>query len=476
MPSVPVEDPQPPANRDAALPRDSGVPENSKYTIGTLRYTNAGLVALFVWMLWGDFCFNMMEKVVPLVLPLQLRTLGASNTTVGVLTGSLPAVMNMIITPIVSFRSDRHRGPRGRRIPYLLWPSPFIAISLILLGFSDSIGAALHRLVQSTGISNTTVILITMSVFMVLFQFFNMFVASVYYYLFNDVVPHAFLGRFVALFGIVGSGAVFVFNLYVFPYAQTHTREIYIGMATLYLVAFWLMCRNVKEGEYPPPPEAGEDSGWLASLRIYFRDCFSHTLYLAVFGRMAFWSMAMTSATFLTYFGQQLGLDLKQIGSVNAWSTALLLVSLYPAGALVDRLHPVRVHLGSLMILPFCSLACFFFAKGYWSLLAWSLIGTPPLALMSASVFPLNTALFPAAKFGQFCSAQALLNAVTSMVGSALVGLFLDAMKDYRYLFLWMAIFQAVSCGCMVIAYRAWRKQGDSASLPQQISPAKTTA
>ena len=53
-----------------------------------------------------------------------------------------------------------------------------------------------------------------------------MFISSVYYYLFNDVVPAAFLGRFVALFGIVGSGAGFVFNLLVFPYAQTHDQTI----------------------------------------------------------------------------------------------------------------------------------------------------------------------------------------------------------------------------------------------------------
>jgi hypothetical protein len=32
------------------------------YTCGSLIYTQRGLVALFAWMLWGDFCFTPMER------------------------------------------------------------------------------------------------------------------------------------------------------------------------------------------------------------------------------------------------------------------------------------------------------------------------------------------------------------------------------------------------------------------------------
>ena len=37
---------------------------------------------LFFWLLWGDFCFTLMEQVIPSILPLELRPLGASNSTI----------------------------------------------------------------------------------------------------------------------------------------------------------------------------------------------------------------------------------------------------------------------------------------------------------------------------------------------------------------------------------------------------------
>ncbi len=52
-----------------AGPSDNGP---SIYTCGTLRYTKAGLFVLFAWLLWGDFCFTLMEKVRPATYPLYL--------------------------------------------------------------------------------------------------------------------------------------------------------------------------------------------------------------------------------------------------------------------------------------------------------------------------------------------------------------------------------------------------------------------
>jgi MFS family permease len=429
-----------------------------RFRVGTLRYTKAGLFLVFTWMLWGDFCFTMMERVVPQIMPLQLRSLGASNATINLLVMTLPAVMNMFITPIVSVRSDRHRSRRGRRIPFLLWPTPFVTLFLVLLGYSPQISGWIHRAMPAA-MGPNTLALTLFGVFMVLFQFFNMFVASVYYYLFNDVVPAAFLGRFVALFGIVGSGAGFVFNLLIFPYAETHASQIYVGMGILYFVAFFLMCRYVKEGEYPPPPEATQRESITTSIRTYFRECFCDPFYLLIFGRIACWYVAMTSGTFVTFFGQQIGLDLTQIGRINAANVLVMTLALYPMGSLVDRFHPVRMHLLSLLIIPALTLAFFFFARGYWSFMVLSILIAPAMALMSASVFPLVNAVFPKDRFGQFCSAQALLSAVAMMGGSYISGRFMDAVGDFRFLYLWMSTCQACSAACMLGAYLLWRQR-----------------
>ena len=43
-----------------------------RFRVGTLQYTRSSLAMLFVWLLWGDFCFTLMETVVPSILPLKL--------------------------------------------------------------------------------------------------------------------------------------------------------------------------------------------------------------------------------------------------------------------------------------------------------------------------------------------------------------------------------------------------------------------
>ena len=37
------------------------------FRAGTLTYTKAALFSLFAWLLWGDFCFVLMEAAAPAV-------------------------------------------------------------------------------------------------------------------------------------------------------------------------------------------------------------------------------------------------------------------------------------------------------------------------------------------------------------------------------------------------------------------------
>ena len=87
-------------------------PEQKLWRIDTLTYTTAGLVVLFSWLLWGDFAWSMKERSVSKVLALLLKTFHASDFVTGVLLLSLPAAITLFLAPIISYRSDRHRGPR----------------------------------------------------------------------------------------------------------------------------------------------------------------------------------------------------------------------------------------------------------------------------------------------------------------------------------------------------------------------------
>lgn len=430
--------------------------------VGTLTYTKVGLLTLFGWMLWGDFCFHMMEMIIPRLLPIQLERLGASSTIIGILVSSIPAVMNFFIVPVVSFRSDRFRSKWGRRIPFLLFPTPFLTLFLVMLGYSDGIGAWLHSSILGRWIGLTpeftTIALI--AVLVVGFQFFNMFVASVYYYLFNDVVPKAYLGRFMAMFRVVGTLAGFVFHRYVLGWAEGHMREVYLGVSLLYFAAFIMMCLRVKEGDYPPPPPT-DQPGLMGSIRTYFRECYSHRFYLFFFLGMAFWNMGDVVVAFYWFFADSVGLTLDQFGKVLGWTSLLSALLLYPYGLLVDRVHPLRMLiLARLLIIPF-NLVFFFLVHDYTSYLIASLMFVPLTAVSLAANLPTFMVLLPKDRYGQFCSAQAMLNSIALVCGGALAGLFLDLLgNNYRYLFIWMMGCQLAGVGFLILVYRKWTALG----------------
>ena len=175
------------------------------YHCGTLTYTKAALTVLFAWMLWGDFCYTLMESVVPSILPLKLKSLGCSNWTMGFILSTIPGALGMTIGPYISFKSDRYRSRWGRRIPFIVWTIPFLCLSLALLGWCDDICVLLQK--NSTFLNQFSPVTVTIAliiIFMAMFQFFNDFVNTAFSYLFNDVVPPQFLSRFMGLSRIAG--------------------------------------------------------------------------------------------------------------------------------------------------------------------------------------------------------------------------------------------------------------------------------
>ena len=347
-----LDTPSIPSVGDASVPSGSSSGSKKHYHVGTLSYTARGLMFLFAWMLWGDFCFTLMETVIN-ILPLKLRDLGASNTTMALIMTTLPGILNSTICPWVSFWSDRYRSNWGRRIPFIIWTAPFLSLFLILLGYSEPIGQWVHQTFFSQGgaISAAQVAIFLMGVFMIGFQFFNMFVGSVYWYLFNDVVPEAFLGRFLGLFRMVGSFAGALYGWYIVPHAGTHMKEIFLGAALLYLFGFGLMCLRVKEGTYPPPPEnIGGKKGLFSGVKTFMVECYSLKYYWFFFLTNTFMAMAGACVSAFGYLlSMNLGLDLKQIGQVGAYTSIVAMFLQYPSGILSDRYHPIRVMICALI-------------------------------------------------------------------------------------------------------------------------------
>ena len=473
----------------------SSPPDSKHFKVGTLTYTKAGLITLFLFLLWGDFCFTLMEIVVPNILPLKLNSIGAPNWVLGLILTTIPNMMTAAINPLISVRSDRFRSKWGRRIPFLAGATPFLVFFLVLLGYAEPVGHWVQASLLGGRYSEVSVLMVVIGVFVICFQFFNLFITSVYYYLFNDVVPAILLARFMALFRIVGGCAGAGYNFFLLKYAKTHMQEIFLVAGLLYLIAFIMMCWKVKEGDYPPPPSyVGAQKGFRAALRTYGDECFTHRFYWFLFLANSCVAMTWISSSYtLLYQTLYLGLSLDFIGKVSGTTAVIGIILLYPAGMFSDRFHPLRVLLivavtqvilGPLgiafaMMRPTMSMHLV-----TWIYLGFSVIGLPFATLYAAAELPTLMRLFPQSRYGQFCSANALVRSIALIVGGVACGVFLDLVKKlnpapeycYRFLSVWSFTFQAASAIFLYLLYREWKKLGGKDHFQPPVGTAETPA
>ncbi len=471
------------SDRPAAAADNGGV----KFRCGTLEYTKIGLMSLFIWLLWGDFCFTLMEAIVPSIIPLKLKGLDCPNWIIGVIMTTIPNLFNMSLTPYISVKSDRCRSRWGRRIPFILASMPFLCLSLVMLGWSSEIAAWLSEFIPTLkGFAPTTVAIALIALLMVAFQCFYQFVNSTFYYLFNDVVPQSHLGRFAAAFRIVGIVASTLYQFFVFKFALSHTHEIFFGATLLYGLGFGLMCFMIKEGEYPPlDQEQSKKIGRFESLRLFFKESFQERFYQLLFISAGVLAFAGVAWSFQVFFLLEMKMTMEQIGSYNGILGIASFVATYFAAIYVDRWHPLRVYTygiifnitGPLMnwVWLFIDLpggTFFYLSLGAQLLYAFM------NALSAACAMPITMRLFPRSRYGQICSARGIVVALCTIIAGFVVGGFYDLVrfgtshldyaiigKDYcyRFYFFWSGGATLINFVLITMVYRLWLKKGGDA-------------
>lgn len=463
-------------------------PPGPIYRVGTLTYTKMGLSMLFFWLLLGDVVFVLMDQLEPRILPVVLKGHGATDKEIAIIVGSITALFNLIITPVVSYRSDRKRSRWGRRIPYLLWASPFIALFLGLTPFAPEITTwllrwpAVRALLESLPVSSP--VIITYGVLAVLFQGFHMVVASIYFYLFRDVVPERFLGRFLSLFRVFGSLATFILNYWLLGMAHTHTKEIFVGVAIATAIGFLLMCYFVREGDYPPLETKAEQaasgsSGLLRAARIFVTESYSAPIYWWTYiARMMVYAAVIVQA-FLVFFPQQeLGMPLDQVGKLSSWASFVWLPLAFPLGWALDQWGPMRTMTICLVGYIIALTGSFFFVTGPTSFLISSLCTGSIFPMLMLSQSMLAQRVFHPQRMGQLSAANSILQSliIALIIGPATGWLF-DALHGfqftlemplagtvllgpYRFVFVVLIALSFISLFATRMANRHWLKLG----------------
>lgn len=480
---------------------------------GDVSYTQFGLLMLFAWLFVFDFCFVLMEGVLGNVLSLRvINELGASSSLWGIMIGTVPTALGFVLWPLISVKSDRHRGPRGRRIPFLMYATPFVCGLLALMGFGNDIGVWLHASVVPqlaawlgspalAAASQNTIIIWTFLIMNFMFFIANSFLSTVFYYLFNDVVPPGHFVKFMGYMRVVEGLVFIVYNGFIFQYSNKSgpldislgfwsysTAEIWypklilVGAAVFYLTAGMIIYFKIREPSYPPPPPLAKGQGFLektyTTLKTLVTECFSHRFYALIFLWMTLEGLAVVTGTYKTPMRVSLGMSMEILGQFSAASGSIGLILTFLTANFGDRFKPLPLMVvAAVLTVLTAPIGLLYLIPGLpanWYLgieITYNLTHMPIALISGLATGPLLMSLFPRDRYGQFSAAGSLIrNTLCGMLAAAFAGWLMDKLKalhgggEYwlRYAFTWQILFQVLILIVLYLMYREWTKLGGS--------------
>ncbi len=445
------------------------------YSVGTLVYNKRQLIVLFVWLMWNDFGITLMESIGSLN-KVMMRDHGATYTQMALL-GSIGGFITPWINPWVSTWSDRHRGPYGRRRPFLLIATPIFAVFLMAIPFMPDFFRWLEQFPFMAGLFRQIPMngpAFFIGVCGLVAGMFNAVVLAIFSYLYWDVVPESVLGRFNSLKANVALIAGLLWSFFIFGLADHHMKAVYVGTGLFSLAIYLLSVWKIQEGEYPPP-EVHTKGSILAPVRAYFVECFSESFYLWIFCASLFWQLGNNGGWYqFNYLHYDLNLDLTTLGWVDGWAkmatTGFGLLLGFSIGTFTDRLKPVRLMAPALMLLTIVVFWSYFFIHDKWSYLIAFCLNNLVQFVLGIIVGAFTVEVFPREKLGQFCSAQAVFYQVICNLAGPLTGMLFDRLQNNRMGYLWTAFFYLLSALAYGKVYLLWKKRSGGFPVPQAES------
>ena len=435
------------------------------WSVGTLTYTAAGLVAIFFWLLFGDFAWSMRDRSVGPMASWYLESLKVSNLWFGLILSSFPAFVGMILGPVISVKSDRHRGRWGRRIPFLLVTTPLAAVGMLGIAWTPVLAQWIHGRFPEQ--NHTIVTVVSFGMFWAAFECATIAGAAIFGGLINDVVPPHLLGRFYGLFRAVSLIDGMIFNYWIMGKVPVYYTLILTVIGIFYGVTFMLVCFKVKEGDYPPPtPRDSQFAKGPAviwrEIRQYARECFANPYYVSIFFMAMFANLAFSPVNiFALPYAKSLGMDMDTYGKYLALTYLISLCLAFFLGWLADAFHPLRVALamlfGYLLVTVWASI---FATTQSGFVIAWVLHGVLSGCFFTTAA-SLGQRLFPREKYSQFSSAAGLVSSAAFMSIGPLVGMIIDTSGNvYRYTFVTGAGLAVIGLTISIFVYRRFLELG----------------
>lgn len=464
----------------------------SLYKIGTLEYTSRQLLAVFFWMLFGAAVMMLQSTVFNVAMPYILKDYGLEDSLIIAALSTMISLMNTVMCPVLSFRSDRCRNKLGRRRPFILYTAVPLGISMALLPFLGKITGWLQIAVPGIAalLPDGMPLIVPVAFLGVgLYFFFFLFVGAIYYYYIPDVIPVEMMGRYYGLFRVAGAGSAVFFNFFLMKSSVEQPEIVFPIIGLIYMTVASLMCIIVKEGSYPPP-ENNAVAPWYIRLygacKSYVTDCFSKPYYMLYFMFTTMISISYCVGSFGNFFFQEgCGMSVAEIGQVNGIISLVTLICCLICGMAVDRVGGIVCALIGVGGMGLMNLLGGVFMMDYWSALSWKCLLAVFMALLSVASGKVLVEVFPKSKFGQFASAQAMISSLLVVILNYPIGIFADFIQntqkavaankimqpwfmtvlgDYRFINYHSALFMFLAFVLLCVFWRIHRRRTTKAS------------
>ena len=391
------------------------------------------------------------------------------------------------MNPVISTASDRHRGRLGRRMPFMLYTAPFIALFLAAFAYAGPIAAGLnaHLPAVAHGVgwvaahvlpgsgrlgAEARLTLAVVAGLMALFRLADLFPQCVYYYLFADVIPQTVMGTFICLFAVTSTVGTILFHSLLLPVAVAHPRLVYGVSAGLFLVTFTLLPLVVEEGQYPPPPPRPKGRP-LALVLAWAGEMFTRPFYWKYFlGYSAFrWAFSPFNAFLIVYAQRRLNLGPAAFGHLMAVVLTVQMPALFLLGPVLDRFHPTRVAVAGFAMLAVSAAAGFWLIDGRGTFVGCTIATFLSVAVIQNALQTMGPRVLPVERYGQFSSANSMVSETGMLFLAYACGRLLDRMGQ-PYLFAWLGGFAVLGLVMTTSLYRAWlARGGDAAYTPPAV-------
>jgi len=412
-------------------------------TATILRHALWALAVAVCGLLIGELGIAMRDRwALPTAL-VVLRHHGANDTIISLLISALPAGASIFVVPRIGFYSECIRSRWGRRRPFLLATGLLGSVAMAGVAFAPAFAQAGHALLGGWSPGLKALNIAFFCLFWTVFDCAAISTTALYNGLVNDVIPRGYVGRFFAIFRIVGLCVAIGFNTSVFALTDAYLREVLLVIALVFGLAVPLMCVLTREQPLAaePFPAAMPRASWPRLEGDYLWKCGMFMLAGVTFGPFN---------TFSQSYAQNLGISLGELGSMTAAAYGVSIATAFGVGWLADRFGALRLS-ATLMAMYFIIAACGYLVvhdastfRGFY----FAHVVLSGAYFTAASSMPME--LFASRDFVRLNASKDIMVAFAVILVSAVQGPTLDLSgHDYALTIASAACFSLLCLGCM---------------------------